>query len=213
MATYIITKLISEIGISALIGTATSLSNTSSSIYTILYKITNYSGPGKTHIINTIFELDMENSIRIIDSLLKEIPKDKINSLPVIQSIDSLNDIIKTISEELKVIYQRLHYNESLWVASSLRSFDCTKNLNRLKIYNNILEKRRKILFDILQIKHEISENTSSHLSSHISNQVFRYLNNIQKTTSINNNNKNPLFLDDSEKTINNNINIQENTI
>jgi hypothetical protein len=215
MATYIAGKIISEIGISALIGTASTVTSTTSSVYGLLYKIARYSGPGRTQIINSIFELDIENSIRIIDSLLREIPKDKIKSLPVIQSIDSLNEIIKTISGELKVIYERLNYNESLWIAGYWRSYDCSKNIKRLKVYNEILEKRRKILFDVLQIKHEITDKIEQPqllFNANIGNDVIKYLNSIQKNP-LNSNiieTKN-IYLDDTEKKIENNIIIKDN--
>jgi hypothetical protein len=173
MATLFAGTIISEVGFTALLGTASALTSTSSGVYKLLYGIMRYSGPNKTNIITTIFELDIENTIRIIESLLREIPKDKINSLPVLQAIDSLHDMIKTISNELKIIYERLKYNESLWMGTYWRAYDCTNNLKRLKTYSEILDKRKKIFFEVLQVQKELLTNISSQNMSSVTNNLI----------------------------------------
>lgn len=174
-------KIISEIGIGALIGTLSAFTSTSSNIYNLLYSITKYTGPNKVYIINTIFKLDIENTIKVTESLLQEISKNNINSMPVLQSIDSIHSIIKTISKELKIIYEKLKYNESLWLASYWRAYDCTSNLERLKTYSEILDKRKRILFEVLQIKHDLITTTNT-IKNEFSNKddSLKYINKIK---------------------------------
>jgi hypothetical protein len=212
MATILAGKIISEVGITTLIGTASAITNTSSTICSYLYSIMRYSGPKKSQIITIIFELDIENTIRIVESLLKEIPKEKMDSLPVLQSVDSLHDIIKIISDELKVIYERLNYNEKLLFGSYFRSYDCSKNLKRLKTYNEILDKRRKILFEILQIRGELQNNksTTNLIFNKIDSNSLKYLERIKNKTIVESMNSDKVLIDDSIKTMNSPIVIKE---
>jgi hypothetical protein len=158
MASFVAGRILTEIGFATILGTVSAMTGTASSIYNLLYGITKYSGPGKSKIINTLIKLDIETTVRLVDSLLKEIPKDKMGSVTIKQSIESLHEIIASIEKELSVIFSRLNYNEKIWL-KYWRSYDCSNNLDRLNTYKSILDNRLKIFFDLLNIKHELKLN------------------------------------------------------
>ena len=149
-------KIITEVGFTALLGTATALTSTSANVYTLIYNIVKYSGPNKVNIITSINKLDIENTLKITELMLREIPKEKIRSNSVMQGVESIYEIIKKIEQELRSIYTKLKYNEKLWILNYWKAYDCSTHLQKLQTYNEILEKRKKLLYEILQIKNDI---------------------------------------------------------
>lgn len=128
---------------------------TTRSVYDVVRDISKFSTsvPGQKNVVEVITKLDIELKVKIIESLLKEIPKEKANSETIKICVEALKDVIDKIEKELKNINTMLTYNNSLWVFKGMRSYNCEPALNQLAIFESTLNERKKLLFEVIQLK------------------------------------------------------------
>jgi len=60
--------------------------------------------------------------------------------------IESIKLCINDITKQLKIIEQRLNYNKSIWLLSSVRSYGLENHIKELKILMNVLNYRFNML-------------------------------------------------------------------
>lgn len=149
---YVATK----IGMSAIISTITTIKHTTSSIYDIMSSIPTFETPSTEKVTEHLRELDLEITIKVIEEMLHEIPKEKIHSKAVQICLNSLKQIVNQIETKLIKLRDVLKYNESLWILKSFRANDCKQTLNDLTKCKHVLDNRRKLLFELLQIKFDL---------------------------------------------------------
>jgi hypothetical protein len=127
----------------------------SSNIYSVIKYLHNHEIT--SNIIDVIVNLDIENTIKIIENVIAGINKNVIN--PAIQiCIDSICNIIKSIENELCEIYNNISYNNNIWIFKKFRQHSFAHKISILKSYNDILLKRYKLLIDTLQISSNIDK-------------------------------------------------------
>lgn len=103
-------------------------------------------------ITNYIEEEDLEKRIGVIMSVIKNINMDKHNTEPLSLCIGNLQECIKRLEDLLKAFNERVLYNRSIWVLSSLRSYGFSDLLAGLKVCTKNLESRKQELFNIIMI-------------------------------------------------------------
>jgi hypothetical protein len=153
-------KIITNIGIGAICVSISTITSTAKGIYDIFGGISRSRAPGQINVTELVNKLDLITTVKIVESILKELPKDKITSRSLLFSLDSLSNITKKIEYEFYEINEILKYNDSLWIFTSYRSNSCHTNMNKLEDYNKILRYRFKSLIYLLKIKHELVPET-----------------------------------------------------
>ena len=157
MSAGMATKIITDIGVGAIYSAVTTLTSTAKNVYMLTTEMSDKHKLVEANIIhNTLVKIDLKLNIEIVELILKEIPKDKIHSKAILAIISSLSDSIILIESELKKINDMLNYNKTLWMFVGWRSYDCTEPVNKLIEYNDMLVRRRAMLFDLLNIKCEL---------------------------------------------------------
>lgn len=123
------------------------IKETSKKIYSSLYNINNNNIP----IINNIIEnLDIQNKIKIVNSLFEE-NKHKRNNNTQILSLNNLHDISEIIEKELNEIQKQIEYNNSIYLSYFL-GYNYSDNLNKLRKHCNILDNRLDLAIKLLCI-------------------------------------------------------------
>ena len=124
-----------------------------------IYKLVNciHTHPQSSDIIKVLNKCDIEIKVRIIESLIKNLKLEKITE-PIILCLNSLKESIALIEKELCDIHTKLNYNYSLWMLKSFREYDFSANIFNLHIYNNMLDNRKTLFFDIIHINNDLLE-------------------------------------------------------
>jgi hypothetical protein len=154
-------KIITTIGINAVCASITTITSAAKNIYDVIGGISRSKTPEQSNVMDLIVSLDLEQTIKEVESLLKEIPKDKMNSKTLQLCLDGLTDILKKIEMELHRIDGMLRYNNTLWFLKTFRAYDCSQNMEKVKELSNILDKRLKRFFYILENKTELKHDNS----------------------------------------------------
>ena len=144
----IATQIITNIGFSALLSTASSITNTSQNVYKMLQAMAD---PDK-EINKEIIQLDLDATIKILTELI-----DKINieekDTALAEGIFLLRDIMFKIEGELNKIQKTMEYNNNIWFMKRFRKYDCVGSLNKLKTYKKVLDNRMKLIKEITKIE------------------------------------------------------------
>lgn len=128
---------------------------TTNSIYTLIKYIINSNEPLYKNVQHEITLLDLEFYIGIVNELIKEydsfICGNSDNNLLVSKAIVGVNDIMEKIYIELEKIGDCIKYHNSKWF-NTYRTFNCDSNIQQLKEYKTILDKRYGVLIDLLKL-------------------------------------------------------------
>jgi len=148
------THIITSIGFTALLNTASSITNTSQNVYKILQTMSS----SDAEITKEISQLDFEATIKVLNELIKKIELDE-NDAALSECVQSLRDIIFKIEGELNKIHKILEYNNDIWFMKKFRKYDCLDSLNKLKTYKKILDSRMKLMKEITKIERCMNKN------------------------------------------------------
>ncbi len=119
------------------------LSNVTSSIYNInAYIITN-KNQSSLKMATFVREYDIIHKIRTIAQFIESI---HINSNMVQQQIESIHQCIDEITKQLKIIEERLIYNKSIWIMTTVRSYGFDNRIKELEILMKVLSERFNLL-------------------------------------------------------------------
>lgn len=136
--------------------TATSAINSITTLSSNIFSLVSYlrltHNIQHTDIIKILNKTDIEVTIKILQTIISEIPEYYNSSLSVVESLKNVQEIIGQIEDELKEIHKKITYNASLYFFSSWRSYDCRENLNSIETKVIILDRRRDNLFKILEV-------------------------------------------------------------
>jgi hypothetical protein len=127
-----------------------SLNTVSSSVFSLLGYIQLTKNANTDELCVFLERSDVESTIKLLHSVIGEL---KVLNPPLVFVIETINDIIGQIEAALVEIRQKIEYNNSLYLLSNMRSYDCTPNLKNLQTKVAILEKRSQNLFCIIGLK------------------------------------------------------------
>jgi len=140
--------------------TTSLVSNLINSITTISKNVYNLLDLSKnTHTSELILLLertDIKTTIMLLQSVLTELleNQNKIMNKSIVMAIDNVKEIIQLIETELTDIHKKIEYNSTLYIMSSMRSYDCNINLTNMETKISILVKRRDNLFRVIDVFH-----------------------------------------------------------
>lgn len=133
----------------------TAITDTSNSIYNLVYRINGYSNH---YILKQLDEMDIVSKINIVEALIKQIPEDNYKEeTPIYIALHQLHKIVQEIEQLLKDMENEFKYHNTKWF-SSWRG--CNFNLDELKINYLKMDKRLDMFIKILNINNNLSTNT-----------------------------------------------------
>jgi hypothetical protein len=145
--------IVGAIGFTAATTIINSISSLSSNIYFLVNHIKINKDIYHNDIFKTIFRTDIEATVKLLQSIITEIPKYFDNdNLSIVIALKNVQEIIAQIDNELIEIHNKVKYNSSLYFLANLRSYNCKEELDKIDILINILEKRRDNLFKTLEL-------------------------------------------------------------
>ena len=133
------------------------LTTTTSSIGSAISYLTTNTKPGANDITNTLTELDLEFTVNIIGSVIKEYEEKEL-STSIKKVILGVNEVLESIHKELNVIKDAIEYHNSKYL-KSWRSFSWNGNMDNIKKHNEVLKSRYQMLLDLLKIYNQTNRN------------------------------------------------------
>jgi hypothetical protein len=145
----------------SVIASITSISN---NVITLLGHITSIGTVSSTSkqsdIIILLNKSDIEATLKLFHAIILEIPPtyDMTQVSSVLISLNNVKDIISKIEAELKDIHTKIEYNSNLYIMASFRSYTYSSNLENIKNYIAILDRRVDYMFKILDISRNFNK-------------------------------------------------------
>jgi len=159
--------VISTIGMVTATSIVNSITTLSSNIFILVGHIKLTKDIHHNDIIKILNKTDIEATIKLLHTVIIEIPEYYNNCYSVVIALKDVQDIISSIEDELKEIQNKIHYNSQIYFMTNWRSYDCKDNLDSIEIKVAVLDRRRDSLFKILDvfknidIKNNSDENNS----------------------------------------------------
>ena len=142
-----------------------SISSLSMNIYSLSSSIKLSKNTYHSDIISLLIRTDLESTIKLLDSIITEIPHFYNSSMSILISLKNVQEIIIQIELLLKQIHVKMNYNNNIYLLKNLRSYSFSDELKNLEILIEVLEKRKDNLFKTLEVfkhcerKNKISDN------------------------------------------------------
>ncbi len=116
------------------------ISSSASTIYNIIDSIAKSDSTYSNEIVQFIIISDIKVKLETYTLLLSEIKESNIKT--IIFCINKIHDSITDIKDELIEIDKNIKYNESLYIAKKWRSHSFKINIEKLKMYVDLLNER-----------------------------------------------------------------------
>lgn len=129
-----------------------SISSLSMNIYSLSGSIKLSKNTYHVEIINLLIRTDLETTIKLLDSIITEIPHFYNSSMSILISLKNVQEIIIQIESILKQIHDKMNYNNNIYLLKNLRSYSFCDQLKNLEILIEVLEKRKDNLFKTLEV-------------------------------------------------------------
>lgn len=129
-----------------------SISSLSMNIYSLSSSIKLSKNTYHSDIISLLIRTDLESTIKLLDSIITEIPHFYNSSMSILISLKNVQEIIIQIELLLKQIHVKMNYNNNIYVLKNLRSYSFCDELKNLEILIEVLEKRKDNLFKTLEV-------------------------------------------------------------
>jgi hypothetical protein len=148
MAVYV-----GALGIGAVASIVNSLSTLTLNVYSLSSSIKLSKNIFHDDIKDVLVKTDLEANIKLLHSIIAEIPQYYIlDNISIIIAFKNVQEIIVQIEEELNKINDQINYNNNLYVLKNARSYDFKPELRRLEAYVEVMEKRKINLFKTLEL-------------------------------------------------------------
>lgn len=129
-----------------------SISSLSMNIYSLSSSIKLSKNTYHSEIISLLIRTDLESTIKLLDSIITEIPHFYNSSISILISLKNVQEIIIQIELLLKQIHVKMNYNNNIYLLKNLRSYSFSDELKNLEILIEVLEKRKDNLFKTLEV-------------------------------------------------------------
>ena len=145
-------SILSKVGTDIVIGT---LATSTSAVGGMLTSIYSSDKPGLKEIKSQLDKIDLEHIVGVIRALINEQSNKKNIEMKdsVKKALIGVNEILVKINDELNEIHNAINKHNGKYF-SSWRSFDCKCNINQIKEYRDLLDKRYKMYVELLNIYH-----------------------------------------------------------
>ena len=96
----------------------TAITDTSNSIYNLIYRINGYSNH---YILKQLDEMDIVSKIHIVEALIKQIPEDKYKEeTPIYIALHQLHKIVQDIEQLLKDMENEFKYHNTKSISKNI---------------------------------------------------------------------------------------------
>ena len=129
-----------------------SISSMSMNIYSLSTNIKLSKNIYHKDVREILIKTDLAATIKLLQNIIVDIPQYYDDNSSVITALQNVQDIIIDIEKELRIINQKMQYNNNIYLMKNLRSYDFKSELTNLETYINVLEKRRDNLFKTLEL-------------------------------------------------------------
>jgi hypothetical protein len=156
---------IGVLSLGTITGLINSVSTLSMNIYSLSGSIKLSKNTYHTDIISLLIRTDLESTIKLLESIITEIPHFYNSSMSILISLKNVQEIIIQIEGILKQIHEKMNYNNNIYLLKNLRAYSFSDELKNLEILIEVLEKRKDNLFKTLEVfkhcerKNKIPEN------------------------------------------------------
>ncbi len=156
---------IGVLSLGTITGLINSVSTLSMNIYSLSGSIKLSNNTFHADIISLLIRTDLETTIKLLESIITEIPHFYNSSMSILISLKNVQEIIIQIEGILKQIHDKMNYNNNILLLKNFRSYSFSNELKNLEILIEVLEKRKNNLFKTLEVfkhcerKNKISEN------------------------------------------------------
>lgn len=145
--------IIRTIGIDLTLKCISTITTSAHSIYGLISGLTSGSRP--QNVVTVLKKLDIEQKVRVLESLIKNLRLGK-HSETLSICLDGLKECLNNIEAELVIVQNRVTYNHSLWVFKAWRSWGFDDCIINLTTFNDMLESRRIMFFQVLEVDNEL---------------------------------------------------------
>lgn len=168
---------IGVLSLSTLSSLINSVSTLSLNIYSLSGSLKLSKNTYHSEISHLLIKTDLDSTIKLLDSIITEIPHFYNSSMSILISLKNVQEIIIQIEYVLKQIHDKTKYNNNIFLLKNWRSYSFSNELNNLELLIHVLEKRKDNLFKTLEIfkhcerKNKISD-TQLLLNSNLSSDT-----------------------------------------
>jgi hypothetical protein len=127
-----------------------SIKSATMSIYDIIISIFTYESSHVIPIKATLIQLDLKCKISVLDKFLSELVDYDLQE-SIIDALNGVFESLTNIKEKLCILNSTIDVNNNKWF-SGYKYINYDEHIADIKIYDKILEKRRKLLFSLLKI-------------------------------------------------------------
>ena len=152
-------EVVKRVGMDITVKILSGLSSSAHGIYGLLYYIQNES---KTKIGKELEDTDVKTTIKILENFISELYINENTPETIIFCIKKVHNTLVNIENNLKLIYEKIKYNNSLWVLSSMRSYNFNTNIKNIKKELIKLENKKKLLFDTLKLSNTLKKGNNN---------------------------------------------------
>ena len=160
-----------------------SISSMSMNIYSLSTNIKLSKNIYHKDVRNILIKTDLAATIKLLQNIIVDIPQYYDDNSSVITALQNVQEIIIDIEKELRMINQKMQYNNNIYLMKNLRSYDFKSELTNLETYINVLEKRRDNLFKTLELFKNTVKNPIPNQKlltiANIDNQIFEIDDNV----------------------------------
>ena len=129
-----------------------SISTMSMNIYSLSTNIKLSKNIYHKDVRDILIKTDLAATIKLLQNIIIDIPQYYDDNSSVIIALKNVQEIIIEIEKELRMINQKMQYNNNIYLMKNFRSYDFKNELSSLETYINVLEKRRDNLFKTLDL-------------------------------------------------------------
>ena len=151
--------VIGAVGAQITFGLISGVTSAANSMYTFCKTVSKSTSSGATEVRRIIKETDLEFKVKHAQSLLCELKISENTPHTLRQCVRAIHDSIKDISGELDKIHYRMQYNDNIWIAGSIRSYNFHNCKTRLDSHLKNLDARCDALIKIIPIQSHLTQN------------------------------------------------------
>ena len=141
--------LIGTFAITPIINSITTLS---SNIFGLVSHIKVTKNVHYDEIMKVLNRTDIEATITLLQTIITDLSEKEHNKFIII-ALQHVKDSIASIETELNEIKERIAYNSTLYIMSSMRGYDLLPNLNAIELKSAVLDKRCDYLFKAISLR------------------------------------------------------------
>ena len=142
-------EVVKRVGMDITVKILSGLSSSAHGIYGLLYYIQSES---KSKIGNLLKKTDIQTTVKVLENFICELDINEETPETIIFCLKQLHNSLVNIENNLKLIFDKIKYNKSLLIFSGMRSYTFEDNISNIKDELEILENRRRLLFETLNL-------------------------------------------------------------